>query len=930
MFRVFTCLTGDHDLRLVAVAGIVCFLASLVAITLFERARVSQGRARAGWTITAGAATGCGIWATHFIAMLAYEPSVTIAYDIGLTVLSLFAAMAVTSIGLSVAVGSTRAWAAPAGGGIVGGGVAAMHYLGMWALELPGRVTWEGPLVLASITFGMLFAMAAMQIAIRRTGVVAAMAAALLLTLSIVSHHFTAMAAVEIIPDPTRAIQTLSLSPNALALAVAGAAISVLGMCLVGAFSDRRSQNQLREQNQIFDAALNNMCHGLTMFDPAGRLLVCNRRYLEMYKLTREEVRPGCSVADLLAHHFRVGVFTGDRQRYVDGIVREMVEQRDVHKVIETGDGRTIAVTNRTTASGRVSVHEDITERCKAERARDTTQAFLNTVIENVPATLIVKDAREHRYVLINRAGEEFFGLRRDEMIGKTAYDFFSREEADGITRRDEEVVRSGRQVVLEEHPLVTPGNGTRLVNTKRLAIPGDNGEPAYMLSVLEDVTERKRAEARIAHLAHHDGLTGLPNRSALNEHLVAAVDQAKRTGEQFAVLSSDLDRFKEVNDVFGHSVGDALLEEIARRLQAAADGAFVGRTGGDEFILIAAGPQPATAEAIADRLISSVAGELTVADQALRVRFTIGIAVFPTDGTDPATLLANTDAALYRAKAEARGSIRFFEPDMDQHLRERRALQVELRSAVDRGELDLHYQPQATIDGVFVGFEALLRWNHPTRGMVPPTKFIPVAEDSGLIVEIGEWVLRQACLEAVSWAKPLEIAINLSPIQFQHGDLPALVHTVLLETGLAPPRLTLEITEGVLIGDFSRALSILRRLKGLGVRIAMDDFGTGYSSLSYLQAFPFDKIKIDRAFIANLERSEQSAAIVRAVIGLGHGLKLPIIAEGVETQAQLAFLSRETCDEVQGYLLGRPLPIAAYAEQVGRPVRAEASAAVG
>ena len=672
------------------------------------------------------------------------------------------------------------------------------------------------------------------------------------------------------------------------------------------------------------------MCHGLTMFDPEGRLLVCNRRYLEMYKLAPGEIRSGCSVADLVDHHFRIGIFTGDRESCVNDVAREMAERRDVNKVIETGDGRTIAITNHTTASGRVSVHEDITERCKAERARDTTQAFLNTVIENVPATLIVKEAREHRYVLINRAGEEFFGLRRDEMIGKTAYDFFSREEADGITRRDDEVVRSGRQMTLEEHPLRTPGNGTRLVNTKRLAILGDNGEPAYMLSVLEDVTERKRAEARIAHLAHHDGLTGLPNRSALNEHLVAAVDQAKRTGEQFAVLSIDLDRFKEVNDVFGHSVGDALLEEIARRLQAAAEGAFVGRTGGDEFILIAAGPQPTTAEAIADRLLGFVADELAVAGQSLRVRFTIGIAVFPTDGADPATLLANADAALYRAKAEARGSIRFFEPDMDQNLRERRALQVELRSAVDRGEFDLHYQPQVTIGGAFVGFEALLRWNHPGRGMVPPAKFIPVAEDSGLIVGIGEWVLRQACREAASWAKPLEIAINLSPVQFQHGDLPALVHTVLLDTGLAPQRLTLEITEGVLIGDFSRALSILRRLKNLGVRIAMDDFGTGYSSLSYLQAFPFDKIKIDRAFIANLERSEQSAAIVRAVIGLGHGLKLPIIAEGVETQAQLAFLSRETCDEVQGYLLGRPLPIAAYAEQVGRPVRAEASAAVG
>jgi EAL domain-containing protein (putative c-di-GMP-specific phosphodiesterase class I) len=241
------------------------------------------------------------------------------------------------------------------------------------------------------------------------------------------------------------------------------------------------------------------------------------------------------------------------------------------------------------------------------------------------------------------------------------------------------------------------------------------------------------------------------------------------------------------------------------------------------------------------------------------------------------------------------------------------------LRSAIERNQLSLHYQPQAMMNGDIIGFEALIRWNHPKRGMVPPATFIPIAEESGLIIALGEWVLREACREAASWPRSLQIAVNLSPVQFQHGDLPATVHSALLETGLAPGRLEFEITENVLIGDFSRALSILRRLKLLGVRIAMDDFGTGYSSLSYLQSFPFDKIKIDQAFIANLERNPQSAAIIRAVIGLGRGLNLPVVAEGVETKEQLEFLSRESCDEVQGYLLGRPQPIAEYADLVGR-----------
>jgi EAL domain-containing protein (putative c-di-GMP-specific phosphodiesterase class I) len=302
-----------------------------------------------------------------------------------------------------------------------------------------------------------------------------------------------------------------------------------------------------------------------------------------------------------------------------------------------------------------------------------------------------------------------------------------------------------------------------------------------------------------------------------------------------------------------------------------------------------------------------------------LHVGLSIGVAIFPTDGNTATTILANADAALYRAKAEGRGTIRFFEADMDKRLRERRALQHDLRSAIERGQLSLHYQPQVRMDGSAIGFEALVRWDHPVRGSVPPATFIPLAEESGVIIPMGQWILREACREAASWPLPLQIGVNLSPVQFRHGDLPGLVHAVLLETGLAAGRLELEITEGVLIGDFSRAVSILRRLKALGVRIAMDDFGTGYSSLSYLQSFPFDKIKIDQAFISNLDRNTQSSAIVRAVIGLGHGLSLPVSAEGVETKEQLNFLLRESCDEAQGFLFGRPQPIEAYAALIGR-----------
>jgi diguanylate cyclase (GGDEF)-like protein/PAS domain S-box-containing protein len=565
-------------------------------------------------------------------------------------------------------------------------------------------------------------------------------------------------------------------------------------------------------------------------------------------------------------------------------------------------------------------------EAAAAEIGR--SRKFLDTVIENIPAVVTVKDARDETYVLANRSAEALFGVPRDEIIGKRLHDVFPEETADFLRARDQEVLQSDGLAVVDEHEIRTADGTARTFNTKKLMIAGDAASPPYLLTLSEDITQRKHAEAQIAYMSHHDALTRLPNRVAFSAQLASTLARAAASGENFAVMCVDLDRFKEVNDIFGHPVGDALLQAVSTRLQAAAEGAILTRIGGDEFTLISTGhSQAAIAEALSDRLHAAVASDLHVAGHQLRTGLSIGIAIYPEDGTDEVTLIANADAALYRAKAEGRGRTRFFDVEMDMRLRERRALQHELRSALARNELALHFQPQATINGEFVGLEALVRWHNPARGMVPPGTFIPLAEESGLIIPIGEWILREACREAASWPRPLRIAVNLSPIQFRHGDLPELILAVLLETGLAPSRLELEITEGVLVEDFSRAVAILGRLKALGVRIAMDDFGTGYSSLSYLQAFPFDKIKIDQSFISNVKTSAQSAAIVCAVIGLARGLKLPVIAEGVETKDQLAFLTQEACDEVQGYFIGRPYPIDHYAQMIGRVAAAQGSA---
>jgi predicted signal transduction protein with EAL and GGDEF domain len=329
--------------------------------------------------------------------------------------------------------------------------------------------------------------------------------------------------------------------------------------------------------------------------------------------------------------------------------------------------------------------------------------------------------------------------------------------------------------------------------------------------------------------------------------------------------------------------------------------------------LIVAEPPHRGALAALAETLIAAMAPEFVIDGRSFRIGLSVGIAVYPQDGRDATTLLGNADAALYRAKAEGRGTFRFFKADMDMALRERHALQHELSRALDRGELALHYQPQAKVGGGIIGFEALVRWHHPTRGMISPATFIPIAEQGGLIVAIGEWILREACREAASWPRPLCIAVNLSPLQFLQDDLVQLVHQVLLDTGLSPERLQIEITEGVLLADSARPISMLRRLKALGVKIVMDDFGTGYSSLAYLQSFPFDKIKIERSFLANVERNHQSAAIVRAIIGLGRSLGLTVVAEGVERESQLAFLAAEHCDEMQGFLIGKPAPIAEH-----------------
>ncbi|GEO84280.1 MULTISPECIES: putative bifunctional diguanylate cyclase/phosphodiesterase [Alphaproteobacteria] len=458
-------------------------------------------------------------------------------------------------------------------------------------------------------------------------------------------------------------------------------------------------------------------------------------------------------------------------------------------------------------------------------------------------------------------------------------------------------------------------------VGDRILAIHDRLLEGDLILSTQRDVTDQVRAERRVSFLATHDVLTELPNRAVLTEALDSRIEEARVTQRKFSVLSVDVDRFKDINDVFGHAAGDAVLSALGKRFKDCLGPTdVVARLGGDEFCFLSGGKnQPESAGALARRLSEAAKLPIQFNGHPLTVGLSIGLAIYPDDGEDRASLLSSSDAALYRAKADGRGAIRTFEPSMDRRMHDQRVLQLDLQNATQNGELELLYQPQASVDRTVYGFEALVRWRHPTKGLLGPDFFIPIAEESGQIIEIGEWVLRTACREAATWPAHLRISVNLSPVQFRHGDLVQLVQSILLETGLEPTRLELEVTEGVLVHDFSRALHILRGLKALGVQIAMDDFGTGYSSLSYLQAFPFDTLKIDKSFTAKLSTDNHANEIVRAVIGLGRGLNIPIVAEGVETPEQLDFLTQERCQNIQGFLIGKAEPIEAYAEITGR-----------
>ncbi|MBI5131162.1 MAG: EAL domain-containing protein [Rhodopseudomonas palustris] len=656
----------------------------------------------------------------------------------------------------------------------------------------------------------------------------------------------------------------------------------------------RKSHERLRE-------AIDILPQGIVFLDSEGRYILWNKRYAEIYKASADLFKPGARIQDTM----RVGVARGDypeavgrEDEWIAERMRRMFDPGHSHEQV-LADGRCIRIEERTTSDGGViGLRVDITELKQSE-------ASFRLMFDSNPVPMLVCSLADERILAVNDAAIEHYGYSRAEFASLTIRRLQAFETDlpwAGEHSNEERAARTWKHVKADGSLI------DLAIYARQLTY---NGEPAVLLALM-DITERKRAEMRLAFMAHHDGLTGLPNRTLLRKRLDELLAQTRRTGEKIAVLFVGVDHFKAVNDTLGHAIGDKLLRGIARRLRSTLrEEDPLARLNSDEFAVIQTGiKRPEDITLLAKRLLNAIAEPYLLDGHSVVAGASIGIAVAPVDGDDSEKLLMNADMALSRAKKDSRGSFSFFEPGMDARAQARRKIEIELRAALRHEVLRPYYQPLVALSGGRItGCEALVRWPHPERGMISPAEFIPVAEDTGLINAIGAQVLRSACHDAARWPGDIRVAVNLSPLQFRVGNLMATVMDALKQSGLPARRLELEITETLLLEKSSQVIATLHALRALGVRISMDDFGTGYSSLSYLRSFPFDKIKIDQSFVRGLCDNRESQAIVRAIISLGMGLGVTITAEGVETEAELSWLRAEGCHEAQGYLFSPARP---------------------
>jgi diguanylate cyclase (GGDEF)-like protein/PAS domain S-box-containing protein len=690
--------------------------------------------------------------------------------------------------------------------------------------------------------------------------------------------------------------------------------------------ADRAEEHHIESWRAFFV----NSSRGVCMYDADKRLVIYNDRYLQLYGFNGDQIRPGMCYADIVRLAVDAGIQPDVAPDQLEAAQSSIFKSEPTAHQVGLSDGRTIQETVRPAGrDGWIAECEDVTAHVRHKLALHERNQLLDATLEHMAHGLCAFDDNL-RLIVVNRRYLDMYGLTEaDARPGTSLFELMKQSIERGVHRGGitaEQMYSDFKERLIDNKE---PVLHRKLADGRVIAVRHQPMASGGWVGTYEDITERHQAEEHIAHVARHDALTELPNRLLFHEKMAAGLVRVNSSGESMAVMCLDLDNFKAVNDSLGHPIGDKLLQKVARRLCGhLGDGDTISRLGGDEFAILHPMSTLRDVESLARRLVGAGSEPVDVEGHEITTGISIGIAIAPQNGKTSDQLMKCADVALYQAKSQGRNTFRFFEPSMDLRLQARRALEIDLRRALSAGEFHLAYQPLINLSSnELVGFEALLRWNHPERGPVSPAEFIPVAEEIGLIIPLGQWVLRQACTEAARWPGGLKVAVNLSPVQFRGRGLLTTVTQTLAAAGLPPDRLELEITEAVLLEQNEANIGTLHQLRALGTRIAMDDFGTGYSSLSYLRRFPFDKIKIDRSFVFDSIAGQQGEAIIRTIAELGSTLGIQTTAEGIETAEQLQIVRRAGCTEGQGYLIGRPCSEVQAREFIARTLAAAAAA---